>query len=53
MRYVYSWHKTRAKAEDVLESYFAEGLVCEGEHPLIEKRKGWYAITLPEWTSPC
>jgi hypothetical protein len=40
-------HGTRARAELQLESLFASGDICEGERPLIVRRKrGWY-ITLP------
>jgi hypothetical protein len=45
-RFVYATYRTRDAAELALESMFAEGLVCEGERPSIEKRRGRYAITL-------
>jgi hypothetical protein len=37
----YSRHATRDAAEDALASYFAEGIICEGERPKIERvRRG-------------
>lgn len=37
-QFAYSWHASRENAEDALEEYFADGEVCEGEHPRIERR---------------
>jgi hypothetical protein len=51
LRFIYSCHKDYDTAADALESYFAEGLVCEGEQPHIETRPSYqagrrYVVTL-------
>jgi hypothetical protein len=45
--FVYSSHRTREQAETALEDYFADGLICEGERPFIERRKGRYCVMFP------
>jgi hypothetical protein len=35
--FVYSSHKTREGAESALETYFAEGSICEAEAPWIKR----------------
>jgi hypothetical protein len=46
-RYVYSYHRTKAKAEEALKHYFAAGEVVEGDQPTIEKHDRGWAVTLP------
>lgn len=36
-QFSYSSHRTRETAEAALEEYFADGEICEGEHPQIVK----------------
>jgi hypothetical protein len=46
MRYVYSCHKTRDRAESALEHYYACGEISQCERPRIERHGDHYAITL-------
>jgi hypothetical protein len=45
--FVYSYHKTRERAEMALESYFAEDIVSPGERPRIEKRGTVWCVLFP------
>lgn len=56
MRYQYSFHKTRDKAEASLEDDFATGDIVMGEQPRIEPKKDHrgrilgYAVTLEDYS---
>ena len=39
MTFAYSVHKTRDAAEQALENYFAESIICEGERPFIKSER--------------
>jgi hypothetical protein len=45
--FVYSFHKTRAKAEQALETYFASGIVSEGERPRVARCGKAWAVMFP------
>ena len=46
IRYTYSTHKTRDRANDALEGYFAAGEVSASERPQVEHESGRYLVTL-------
>lgn len=37
--FIYSTHKTQELAEAALESYYANGEICEAERPRIERQR--------------
>lgn len=46
-RFFYAWgYKTLEKAQDALETMFANGEVSLGEHPKIVSYNGKYAVEL-------
>lgn len=45
--YSYSHHKTRERAEDALENYFAAGEISESERPEIRHISGRWAVMFP------
>ena len=44
--FIYAQFETKFQAEDALERYFANGIICESEKPYIERRK------LSNWKAP-
>jgi len=50
MRYTYYWSKSRDKAEEALEECYANGDISPSEQPRIEKRGGFWCITLLDRT---
>ena len=39
MRFAYAIYRTKERAQGALDDMFANGEVCEGEHPTIEPQR--------------
>ena len=48
IRYAYSYHKNQERAADALEQYYADGSVSAGERPKVERKSGFWAVTLQD-----